>query len=297
MTIILPQDYHATEALEKRRVSCITGEQALKQDIRPLRIGILNIMPRAEEYETSVLFPLGRTLIQIEPVWLRLKTHSYNSTDQSHLDRLYVTFEQAVAEKHIDGLIVTGAPVEEIDFSEVSYWDEIAEILTYARKNISSTLGMCWGGLALAKSMGIEKSPYREKLFGVFETRNIDRDHRITGELDDVFCCPQSRHSGIPDEVLEKERDKGTLNLLAHSEDAGYVIFESSDRRFLIHLGHPEYEASRVVDEFIRDREKGRTDVVRPRNMDVNHPTNRWRGHCFEFYAQWIKYVYEETPY
>lgn len=297
MTIVIPQDYHAKEALEERRIYCITKEQALKQDIRALRIGILNIMPQAETYEFSLLFPLGRSIIQIEPVWLRLKSHSYTSTDSSHLDNLYVIFEDAVSKRHLDGLILTGAPVEEMPFEEVTYWNEVKDIMAFARENIASTLGICWGGLALAKFMGIEKERYREKLFGVFETRNIDKRHRITGELDDVFWCPQSRHSGLSDQILLKERDRGNINLLAYSEEAGYVISESVDQRFLIHLGHPEYDTVRLIDEYIRDREKGRTDVVRPKNIDINKPVNRWRSHCLEFFSQWIKYVYETTPF
>jgi homoserine O-succinyltransferase len=297
MTIVLPKDYHAKEALEKRRIICINEDQALKEDIRALRIGILNIMPEAETYEFSLLFPLGRSVIQIEPVWLRLKTHTYNSTNQAHLDHLYVTFDEAIAKKQLDGLIVTGAPVEEIPFEQVTYWGEIVEILTYARKNIASTLGICWGGLALAKFMGIEKTVYHKKLFGVFETRNINRLHHITGEMDDVFWCPQSRHSGIADEVLEREATKGNVTLLAHSVEAGYFIFESADQRFLIHLGHFEYEAERLAYEYIRDINRGRADVEPPLHMDVNKPVNRWRAHGFEFFSQWIKYIHDTTPY
>lgn len=297
MTIVLPKDYHAKEALEKRRIICINEDEALKEDIRALRIGILNIMPEAETYEFSLLFPLGRSVIQIEPVWLRLKTHTYSSTNQAHLDHLYVTFDEAIARKQLDGLIVTGAPVEEIPFEQVTYWDEIVEILTFARKNIASTLGICWGGLALAKFMGIEKTVYHKKLFGIFETRNINRLHHITGEMDDVFWCPQSRHSGIADEVLDREAKKGNVTLLAHSAEAGYFIFESADKRFLIHLGHFEYEADRLAYEYLRDINRGRTDVEPPLNMDVNKPVNRWRAHGFEFFSQWIKYIHDTTPY
>jgi len=297
MTIIMPNDYHARKELVNHGIYCITEETALKQDIRALRIGILNIMPKAEEYEFKVLHPLGRTLIQIEPVWIRLRNHVYNSTDKNHLFNLYQYFDDAIAERHLDGLIVTGAPVESIGFEEVNYWDEVVELLEYARQNIASTLGLCWGGFALAKVLGIDKQPYREKLFGVFETRNISRGHRITGDVDDIFWCPQSRHSYIPDDVMEDARDRGIVNLLAHSHAAGYVIFESADHRFLVHLGHPEYDAERLVGEYIRDRDIGRVDVDRPKNLDINKPVNRWRGHSYEFFSQWIKYVYEETPY
>jgi homoserine O-succinyltransferase/O-acetyltransferase len=297
MTIVLPKDYHAKAALEKGRILCVTDEDALREDIRALRIGILNIMPKAETYEFSLLYPLGRSVLQIQPIWIRLKTHEYRSSNQAHLDRLYLTFEEA-SESHLDGLILTGAPVEEIPFEEVSYWDEIKRILKYAHNNIASTLGICWGGLAIAKFLGIEKVLYKKKIFGVYQMTNLDRSHPITGELDDVFWCPQSRHSGIPDDVLELERDRGTVNLLAHADgDAGYTIFESSDQRFLMHLGHPEYEPRRLVEEYMRDQRNGRADVDPPRNIDLKNPLNTWRGHRSEFFAQWIKYIHDTTTY
>ena len=165
------------------------------------------------------------------------------------------------------------------------------------RKNIVSTLGICWGGMALAYYMGIGKILYDRKLFGVYPLENIRRDHRITGDLDDVFMCPQSRHAGISDDILEAEAEEGRIELLARSEDAGYVIFESSDRSFLIHLGHPEYETDRLVNEYRRDMSSGRNDVPLPLNLDVENPKNNWRGAGLEFFIQWVKDVYIRTPY
>jgi homoserine O-succinyltransferase/O-acetyltransferase len=297
MTIVVPGNYHAKTALEQGNVLCVTQDQALKEDIRALRVGILNIMPRAESYEFSLLHPLGRSVLQIEPVWIRLKTHKYQSSDQDHLQKLYITFEEAVDKDHLDGLIVTGAPVEEIPFEEVSYWDEIKRILKYARNNIASTLGICWGGLALAKFLGIDKITCEKKIFGVFETANLDRTHRITGEMDDMFWCAQSRHSGIPDQILEQERDKGNIHLLAYSKDAGYTIFESTDHRFIVHLGHPEYEPDRLVEEYERDKKKGRADVDPPLNIDLTKPVNTWRSHRSEFFSEWVKYIHQTTRY
>ncbi len=296
MTIVLPKDYPAKTALEKSRILCMTQEQALKEDIRALRIGILNIMPKAETYEFSLLHPLGRSVLQIEPILIRLKTHEYTSSDQAHLEKLYVTFQDA-SEMHLDGLIVTGAPVEEIPFEKVSYWEEIKRILKYARNNIASTLGICWGGLAIAKFLGIEKTVFEKKLFGVFQMTNLDRSHPITGELDDLFWCAQSRHSGIPDDVMELERDRGTINLLAYAKETGYAIFESADQRFIIHLGHPEYEPRRLVEEYGRDVGAGRKDVDLPKNFSVDNPVNTWRCHRSEFFSQWIKYIHETTTY
>jgi len=297
MAIIVPEDYHIKEALEERRVHCITTGAAQHQDIRPLRIGILNVMPKAESYEYHLLFPLGRSIIQIEPVWLRLHDHAYKSSSRSHLEKLYVTFEDAVRNRGFDGLILTGAPVESIPFTEVSYWNELTEIFAYAREHIASTLGICWGGLALANYIGLDKVMYDRKLFGIYPTRNLDRSHRITGELDDIFWTPQSRHSGIRDRDLEDaERDK-RVNLLAYNEESGYTIFESCDRRFMMHLGHPEYQTDRLADEYYRDVERGRSDVMPPVNYDLEHPVNQWRSHSLEFFLQWIKSVYLDTPY
>ncbi len=297
MSIIVPDDYHARQALEERRIHCISSFNAKKQDIRPLRIGILNIMPAANTYEYNLLFPIGRSIIQIEPVWIRLKTHKYGSTDKGHLDNLYISFEEAIGQHGFDGLIITGAPVEGIPFSEVRFWDELSKILDYAKENIASTLGICWGGLALANYMGIEKASYSEKLFGVYPLKNIDRTHCITGELDDIFMCPQSRHAGITDAVIEKEKDRGAINPLAHCERGGYVIFESTDKSFLIHLGHPEYETERLANEYYRDKERGLTGAAPPENFNLKNPANNWRSHGLEFFLQWIKDVYLRTPY
>lgn len=297
MTIILPQYYHARQQLERARVVCITPEDAQHQDIRPLRIGILNVMPKAEAYEYSILQPLGRSIIQVEPMWIRLENHRYSSSNQDHIRGLYLTFEEAVRKLPLDGLILTGAPVEEIPFEEVHYWGELTRILQYARRNVASTLGICWGGLALGKMLGIEKSNLPKKVFGVFKNRSLERAHRITGDTDDEFWCPQSRHSGIEDAALERARDSGVVNLLSHAPETGYSIFESTDQRYLMHLGHPEYEPERLIFEYRRDLEAGRADVDPPQNLDVDEPVNTWRSHRNEFFSQWLKFIYDMTSF
>ncbi len=297
MTVVIANDYHARTALEQARIQCKTSEEANQEDIRALRIGILNIMPKAETYEFNLIHPLGRSIMQIEPVWIRLENHNYSSSNQNHIDKLYCTFEEAIHHQPLDGLILTGAPVEDIPFEEITYWDEIKRILKYASHNISSTLGICWGGLALAKFLDISIEVYPKKLFGIFETNNLDRHHRITGEMDDRFWCPQSRFAGIDDNLMELEREKGNINLLAYVDKVGYVIFETPDHRFLMHLGHPEYPSRRLVEEALRDRKLARPDVGSPENFDIDQPVNRWRGHRTEFFSQWIKYVHETTTY
>ncbi len=297
MTIVLPDNYHAKDALQKRRIRCIREGEAQKQDIRALRIGILNIMPEAENYEFNLLFPLGRSVLQITPVWIRLDSHSYKSSDQGHLDRNYVSFEDAVKDRHLDGLLISGAPVEKIPFEDVTYWNELNDIMEYARKNIASTLGICWGGLALAKNIGIPKVNYEQKLFGMFNTKNLDTSHLITGEMDDYYWCPNSRFAGIDEDVLAEKTVSGEVNLLASAEDAGAIIFETTDHRFLMHLGHFEYDANRLVDEYKRDLKREVEGVAPPQNVDLENPVNLWRAQNTEFFTQWIKYVYETTPY
>ena len=297
MTVVLPKNYTTKSQLEEKRIQCKNYQEALEEDIRALRIGILNIMPRAETYEFRLLYPLGRSILQIEPVWIRLKTHNYKSSEKKHLEDFYISFEQSIENTKLDGLIITGAPVEEIPFEDVVYWDEITGILDYAKNNIPSTLGICWGGLALAKYIGIEKEMFDKKLFGVFETRTLHRDHHITSEMDDIFWCPQSRHSGISDRVLEDAENEGRVNLLAHSERGGYVIFETPDTKFLMHLGHPEYHSRRLIEEYERDLKEGRSDVLPPENIDTARPVNRWRAHRFEFFSQWIKFIHERKTW
>ncbi len=297
MTIVIPDDYHAKEALENRRIRCIPAARAAKQDIRALRIGILNIMPEAESYEFNLLFPLGRSVLQITPIWIRLKSHSYSSSNQDHLDRHYVSFEDAVKDRHLDGLLISGAPVEKMLFEDVTYWNELTEIMNYARKNIASTLGICWGGLALAYHVGVPKINYDQKLFGVFETVNLDPRNPITGEMDDLYWCPNSRHAGVDEEALLDFEQRGEIAILGKSDEAGSIIFETPDHRFVMHLGHFEYDANRLVEEYNRDMKLGRGDVEPPRHVNLQNPINQWRAQNTEFFTQWIKYVYETTPF
>lgn len=295
MTIILPENYHARSILMENRVDCIAVEDAIRQDIRPMRIGILNIMPIGEKYEFNLLHPLGLSIIQVDPVWIRLESHEYRTSNKGHIDELYITYEEAIKDKHLDGLIVTGAPIETMDFEAVNYWDEISEILLDCKYKCASTLGMCWGAFALAYLEGIEKHNYEEKLFGVFEVNNIFPRHRITGELDDISWCPQSRHAGIRDEILEQAAKEERINLLLYGNECGYVAFETTDHRFVMHTGHPEYNAQRLVYEAERDRQK--PGVLPPKNFDPNNPVNRWRGHRNSFFTQWLKYCYLEVDY
>ena len=290
MTLIVRPDYHAVPILERNGIRWIPPSQAKRQDIRPLRIGILNIMPLGEKYEFNILHPLGLSVLQLEPIWIRLESHNYKSWEPKHVDDIYVTYEEAMRDQPLDGLILTGAPVETIDYEDVYYWEEIKTILSDARKNIPSTLGLCWAGFVMAYLEGVKKLNYDHKLFGVFELKNLAPDHPIMGELDDVFFCPQSRHAGMPDEAMEEASESGRLKLLAYGPEAGYSIFSTTDDRFIAHTGHPEYNANRLAEEAKRDH--GNPEVPVPVNFDFNNPLNRWRSHRNIFFAQWVSYCY-----
>ena len=258
---------------------------------RPLRIGIVNIMPRAETYEAYLLRPLARTRLPVSPVWIRLQSHRYASSDASHIERRYLTFDRAMAREPLDGLILTGAPVEELEFRDVHYWAELCDILRVCRASLASVLGICWGGLALAKQLGIEKSLFEKKLFGAFQNEVLDAEHPIMEGSDHLFWCAHSRHSGARAEELEAARDAGVVRLLSYGRETGHSVFESTDGRFLMHLGHPEYEAARLAHEWERDSALGRQDVEPPRNFDPQRPTNVWRSHCDHLFSRWLRYV------
>lgn len=257
-----------------------------------LRIGIINIMPQAELYEPMLLGPLARAFFEVEVVWIRLRSHSYSSSLQDFILENYVSFHEAIQSQPLDGLILTGAPVEELAFEEVHYWSELTTILEAASRRISGILGICWGGMALAGLMGFQKHLFDKKIFGVYAHRNLAPYHSVMANENDVFWCPESRHSGFADAELEEGARRGLIRLLAHAPETGYTCFESQDQRFLMHLGHPEYEPQRLVFEYERDIRLGRDDVEAPRNLDVIHPEHSWRSHQSQFFSRWLEQLW-----
>jgi homoserine O-succinyltransferase/O-acetyltransferase len=264
-------------------------------DAPRLRIGILNIMPRLEAYEPSLLGPLSRVPRLIEPVFVRLESHGYGSSDQQHLARHYLPFDRVLAGGAIDGLILTGAPVEELPFKEVRYWRELGEILGYARGHVRSTLGICWGGLALGGLLGIEKTLFPRKLFGVFDNRVLVDGHPLLRAPGGSFRCAHSRHSGVVDDELERAQADGRVRLLSYAPETGYSIFETPDHRYLMHLGHPEYDGARLVFEWERDAALGRPDVEAPRNFDTRAPVTSWHDHREGLLATWTDWLARPT--
>ena len=295
MALILPRSYHKISAVERNHISWIEPDLAERQDIRPLRIGILNVMPLGKQYEFNLLHPLGLSPLQIEPIWIRLKSHSYKTWDLSHLDNLYVSWEEAMNPEPLDGVIITGAPVEHLPFESVNYWPELVTVIEDARNKCASTLGLCWAGFALAYLAGVNKVLFKEKLFGVFPMRSLVPGHPLMGNQDDEFLCPQSRYAGLPDLEMEEAQRRGRLRLLSYGEKVGYTIFETTDQRQLMHLGHPEYNVARILSEMDRDKIKG--DVPPPENFDAENAFTSWRSHRNLLFQQWLWFCYQHISF
>ena len=293
MALILPRSYHKIAAVERNHISWIEPDLAKRQDIRPLRIGILNIMPLGKQYEFNLLHPLGLSPLQIEPIWIRLKSHNYKTWDMSHLEVLYVDWEEAMAPDPLDGLIITGAPVEHIEFEEVNYWNEFVDLVNESREKCANTLGLCWAGFALAYLAGVNKEVFPKKLFGIYPMRSLVPGHPLMGTQDDQFLCPQSRYAGLLDVEMEAAQRQGKLRLLAYGEKVGYTIFETTDQRQLMHLGHPEYNAGRLLSEMERDKARG--DVPPPENFDSDNPQTSWRSHRNLLFQQWLWFCYQRV--
>ena len=254
----------------------------------PVRVGIINIMPRAETYEQFLLRPLRATGVSFEPAWIRLNSHTSASSDAEHLRRHYVTFEDLGGCAGVDGLILTGAPVEELPFEQVRYFLELRGILEAARREGLGTLGLCWGGMAIGHLLGLSKQRFEQKLFGVFEQRTIDGAGELTRGFGARFPCAHSRHSGIGDAELERASAGGQVRLLVHGDETGYTMFESADGAFVAHLGHPEYPARRLLEEWERDIALGRTDIPPPRHFDREAPQATWAPHCDRLFDNWL---------
>jgi homoserine O-succinyltransferase len=279
MAIVLPEGHpRADLAVAESDLEDRAEHAAEHANDRPrVRIGIINIMPRMEEYEASLLAPLAEHDELVEPVFVRLRTHGYGSSDHTHLDRFYQEFDRVIAGAPLDGLIVTGAPVEELPFEDVHYFRELEAILRYARGHIAVTMGLCWGGMLLGKLLGIGKRALPRKLFGVFEDQVLVGSHDLVPP--GAFPCAHSRHSGVVEADVEAAVRDGIVRPLSRGAQSGTSLFETTDRRYVAHLGHPEYNGERLAFEWVRDRALGRRDVHPPANFDADAPVTTWRGH------------------
>ena len=299
MPIKIQSELPACSILEKENIFVMTEKRASTQDIRPLKIAIVNLMPTKEVTETQLLRLLGNTPLQIEISLVRMENQQSKNTDDCYLDKFYIPSSEVFKHK-FDGMIITGAPVEQLPFEDVDYWEELCQIMDYARKNVFSTLYVCWGSFAgLYHHYGIPKYPLERKLSGIFmNERSVEGEPLLRG-FDDTFPIPQSRHTTLKKEDVLKVFD---LTILAESAEAGVTIIKSKDNREIFMTGHLEYDTLTLAEEYYRDIGKG-MKVPLPKNYfptnNVNRmPSSYWRATAHLFYSNWLNYyVYQATPF
>lgn len=299
MPICTQGDLPAKEILEKENIFVMDKSRAMHQDIRPIGIAILNLMPLKEDTELQILRSLSNTPLQVDITFLNVTSHESKHTPKSHLNKFYQTFSD-VRRQRFDGLIITGAPVEMMAFEEVDYWDEVCEIMEWSKTNVTSTLHLCWGAQAgLYYHYGIKKHLLDQKVFGIFEHRVMNRKVPLVRGFDDYFMAPHSRHTENRKEDIQAVKD---LTILAESEEAGVFLAIADEGRKVFVMGHLEYDRMTLDKEYKRDAGK-RTDVKLPEhyypddNSDLR-PHLQWRAHGNALYANWLNYyVYQQTPY
>ena len=299
MPLTLPDRLPAIDILKQENIFVMDNSRAHSQDIRPLRIAILNLMPLKITTETDLIRLLSNTPLQIEISFMKLKSHTSKNTPIEHMMQFYRDFDVMRQEK-FDGLIITGAPVEQMEFEEVGYWNEITEVFAWARTHVTSTLYICWAAQAgLYYHYGVPKYPLAKKMFGIFSQRTLQSQLPIFRGFDDSFMMPHSRHTEIKSNDIIGRSD---LQLIADSEESGVsIVMGRGGREFFI-TGHLEYAPNTLDNEYKRDAGI-RTDVELPRNYyrdnnPANPPVVTWRAHANLFYNNWVNYyVYQETPY
>lgn len=299
MPIKAQSDLPARTILESENIFLIDETRAISQDIRPLEIAILNLMPLKEETETQLLRALSNTPLQVDITFLAIESHISKNTSASHLNKFYTTFRE-IKNRKFDGLIITGAPLEQMDYHEVNYWEELCTIMEWSKKYVTSTLHICWGAQAgLYYHYGIQKYPLKEKLSGIYSHRVIDRTIPMVRGLDDIFLAPHSRYTGIQKEDIIKNE---SLTLLVESEEAGpFLIMAQGGKQFFV-MGHPEYDRMTLDSEYKRDLKRGLT-IQMPKNYypqddSEKRPILTWRAHANTLYTNWLDYyVYQVTPY
>lgn len=299
MPLRIPDKLPAIDILKKENIFVMDNTRAHTQDIRPLKIVILNLMPLKITTETDLVRLLSNTPLQIDITFMKLKSHTPKNTPIEHMMMFYKDFD-IIKEERFDGMIITGAPVENFEFEEVGYWKEITTIFEWAKSHITSTMYICWAAQAgLYYHYGIPKHPLKKKMFGIFEQRCNDPLLPIFRGFDDIFYMPQSRHTEVRKEDIISD---GRLHLIAESEESGPTIITANGGREFFITGHFEYAPLTLDQEYRRDLGK-RDDVEMPKNYYIgdnpeNKPLVRWRAHANLFFTNWINYyVYQETPY
>ncbi|MBQ1244845.1 MAG: homoserine O-succinyltransferase [Clostridia bacterium] len=299
MPIKIPNDLPAVKILESENIFVMTERRAISQDIRPLRILLLNLMPTKIDTETQFSRLLGNTPLQIELTLMHTATHKAKNTSKEHLLNFYCEFD-SIKDEYFDGLVITGAPVEKMPFEQVEYWDELCKILEWSKTHVFSTLSVCWGAQAsFYYFYGIDKYPLDEKLFGVFEHKVEHAESRLFRGFDDSFMAPHSRHTYVKREDIEA---CPKLRVLAASDEAGPFVIEDEKHRRVFITGHPEYDERTLEKEYLRDKNLG-LPIAPPKNYypnddDSKKPQVSWKAHANLLYSNWLNYyVYQTTPY
>lgn len=299
MPIKISNELPARSFLEQENVFVMSEERADSQDIRPLKILILNLMPTKIATETQILRLLSNTPLQVDVELMQTVTHVSKNTSQEHLTKFYKSFDEVKNEK-FDGMIVTGAPVEQIEFEEVDYWDELCAIFEWAKTNVYSTFYICWGAQAgLYYHYGLKKYPLKEKMFGIFEHQPLDLFHPLMRGIDDKYYVPHSRHTEIRMEDIAKIKE---LQVLSYSSQSGVHLLSDMECRNFFSTGHSEYDADTLATEYFRDKNKG-LDIQIPFNYFPDNDTTKkppitWRSTGILLFTNWLNYfVYQRTPY
>ncbi len=299
MPIKIPDNLPARTILEGENVFVMTDERAVHQDIRPLRILIFNLMPLKIQTETHLLRSLSNSPLQVEVELLMTDSYTSKNTPQEHLISFYKTFSE-VKNQNYDGLIITGAPIELMEFEEVAYWKELTEILDWSKDHVTNTFHICWGAQAgLFHHYGIKKYKLPKKLSGIYKHMVLEHDEQLVRGFDDIFMAPHSRYTGISREDVEKCDD---LTVLAESEEAGVYLIISKDKKQIFVTGHSEYDPYTLKEEYLRDLKKG-LEVEMPVNYfpdndSSKEPMSSWRSHAYLLYSNWLNYyVYQATPF
>ncbi|MFV0528824.1 MAG: homoserine O-succinyltransferase [Lachnospiraceae bacterium] len=299
MPINILKDLPAKGILERENIFVMEEEKAVRQDIRPLQIVIINLMPLKEETELQLLRSLSNTPLQVDITFMIMSEHDHKNTSVSHLNKFYVTFDK-IRHRKFDGLIITGAPVENMPFEEVDYWQEMVEVFEWSKTNVTSTFYICWAAQAgLYYHYGIEKRALDAKMFGIFENTVRNRKVPLLRGMDDVFLAPQSRHTEV---ALGDVEACPALTVLADSQEAGLYLAMAQQGRQIFVTGHPEYDRMTLDKEYQRDLAKG-MNIALPRHYyDNDDPTQKpklsWRSNANNLYTNWLNYyVYQSTPY
>lgn len=299
MPIRIQSDLPAKERLENENIFVMDETRAMHQDIRPLKVCILNLMPLKEETELQLLRLLSNTPLQIDVSFMTVKSHESVNTSASHLNKFYITYDD-VKEEKFDGLIITGAPVEKLAFEEVDYWEELCRIMEWSKNNVTSTLHICWGAQAgLYYHFGLQKKELPEKISGIYEHRVKNRREPLVRGFDDYFAAPHSRYTEVTSEDVYGCE---ALKVLAESDDAGVYIAIAGDGKQIFITGHPEYDRVTLKNEYIRDCKRGLNPKIPkhyfPDDNPETEPYLQWRSHSMNLYSNWLNYyVYQVTPY